>query len=177
MHYYTSPLIQCLALKRVKHLKYLRQDHSYMFRSASDHHQGVNLYLAKNHSVSYHSWNPFSCVLAMWFEIAAYVVHAHLYQHFCLINVCYSNFECDYLHLLDHPDTYVRILNSGVCLRRYRKNIYPHFWVTCGFPFYVGRDGHSYFQNVFRNSTFSSSYYLLLMWYTYPRNLLGPPIL
>jgi hypothetical protein len=32
MHYYTSTFIQCLSLKCVKHLKYLRKNHSYMFR-------------------------------------------------------------------------------------------------------------------------------------------------
>jgi hypothetical protein len=43
MHYYTAPF---------KHLKCLRKNHSYMFRSASDHHQGVKLYLAKNYSAT-----------------------------------------------------------------------------------------------------------------------------
>jgi hypothetical protein len=43
MHYYTSPL---------KHLKCLRKNHSYMFRSTSDHLQGVKLYVAKNYSAT-----------------------------------------------------------------------------------------------------------------------------
>jgi hypothetical protein len=72
MHYYTSP--QCtttlhhnallhfttysvFVVKMYKTFKTFMKTTPTCFGRKSDHHQGVNLYLAKNYSFSYHSWN------------------------------------------------------------------------------------------------------------------------